>query len=100
MNTHCIGDAANQQVLNLYSEILKTTNDKRWRIEHAQIIAATDFDFFKNFNIIPSVQPTHATSDMYWAEDRLGNKRIKYAYAYQQLLKTKWINCFRYRFSY
>jgi len=87
MNTHCIGDAANQQVLTLYSEVLKTTNDKRWRIEHAQVIAPADFDFFKNFNIIPSVQPTHATSDMYWAKDRLGKNRVQNAYAYLKLLQ-------------
>lgn len=87
MNTHCIGDAANQQVLAIYADALKTTNDKRWRIEHAQVIAPKDFDVFKQYNIIPSVQPTHATSDMYWAKDRLGEERVQNAYAYQQLLK-------------
>lgn len=87
MNTHCIGDAANQQVLAIYADALKTINDKRWRIEHAQVIAPEDFEIFKNYNIIPSVQPTHATSDMYWADKRLGEERVKYAYAYQQLLQ-------------
>jgi predicted amidohydrolase YtcJ len=87
MNTHCIGDGANQQVLSIYANTLKTTNDKRWRIEHAQVIAPEDFEKFKNYNIIPSVQPTHATSDMYWANNRLGEERIKNAYAYKQLLK-------------
>jgi predicted amidohydrolase YtcJ len=51
-----------------------------------------DFELFGKYNIIPSVQPTHATSDMYWAADRLGNERVKGAYAYQQLLKeNNWI---------
>jgi predicted amidohydrolase YtcJ len=87
MNTHCIGDAANHEVLNLYGEVLKTTNDNRWRIEHAQVIAPEDFELFKTYNIIPSIQPTHATSDMYWAKDRLGENRIKGAYAYKKLLQ-------------
>ncbi len=87
MNTHCIGDSANRIILNIYAKTLKKTNDKRWRIEHAQIIDSNDFKKFKQFNIIPSVQPTHATSDMYWAKNRLGNKRIKNAYAYKKLLQ-------------
>jgi len=87
MNTHCIGDSANRLMLDIYGEILKGTNDKRWRIEHAQVIHPTDFEKFARYNIIPSVQPTHATSDMYWAEDRLGPERVKGAYAYKQLLE-------------
>jgi len=87
MNTHCIGDSANRLMLDIYGEILKETNDKRWRIEHAQVIHPTDFEKFARYNIIPSVQPTHATSDMYWAEDRLGSERVKGAYAYKQLLE-------------
>ncbi len=86
VNTHCIGDSANRLILKLYSEVLQGQNDRRWRIEHAQVIDPSDFHFFKDFSIIPSVQPTHATSDMYWAEDRLGPKRIQTAYAYQELL--------------
>jgi len=86
MNTHCIGDAANQIVLDIYGDALKSTNDKRWRIEHAQVIAPEDFEKFKKYNIIPSVQPTHATSDMYWAQDRLGEERVKGAYAFKDLL--------------
>jgi len=74
-------------MLDIYGEILKGTNDKRWRIEHAQVIHLTDFEKFARYNIIPSVQPTHTTSDMYWAEDRLGSKRVKGAYAYKQLLE-------------
>lgn len=86
MNTHAIGDSANYVLLNIYNKLLKDSKDRRWRIEHAQVVSPEDFDKFKN--IIPSVQPTHATSDMYWAEERLGKERVKGAYAYQQLLKA------------
>ncbi|MET2986173.1 amidohydrolase [Aureibaculum conchae] len=85
MNTHAIGDSANHYLLETYKEVLKDKKDRRWKIEHAQIISPEDFDFFKN--IIPSIQPTHATSDMYWAKDRVGSERIKGAYAYKDLLK-------------
>lgn len=85
LNTHAIGDSANVVVLKTYSELLKDNEDRRWRVEHAQIIAEEDFQYFSK-NIIPSVQPTHATSDMYWAEDRLGPDRIKGAYAFKKLL--------------
>jgi len=87
INTHAIGDSANHVMLKLYAKYLKTTNDKRWRIEHAQVIAPGDFKLFHEFSIVPSVQPTHATSDMYWAEDRLGKDRVGYAYAYKKLLE-------------
>ena len=71
---------------------MKGKNDKRWRIEHAQIVNPADFQYFGKYNIVPSVQPTHATSDMYWAEERLGSERIKTAYAYQDLLKQNgWV---------
>ncbi|MFK8058669.1 MAG: amidohydrolase [Polaribacter sp.] len=84
MNTHAIGDSANTWMLKTYKNVLKDAKNRRWRIEHAQIISEEDF---KNFdNILPSVQPTHATSDMYWAEDRVGKKRIKGAYAFKDLL--------------
>lgn len=86
MCTHAIGDSANRAILNIYNKVLKGKNDKRWRIEHAQVVNQADFDLFGSASIIPSVQPTHATSDMYWAGDRLGADRIKGAYAYKQLL--------------
>lgn len=86
MNTHAIGDSANHVLLDIYGKVLKDKKDRRWRIEHAQVITANDFDKFQN--VLPSVQPTHATSDMYWAEERLGKERVKGAYAYQQLLKS------------
>jgi hypothetical protein len=87
MNTHAIGDSANIVVLKTYQELLKNKKDRRWRVEHAQVVSTTDFSYFNEFNIIPSVQPTHATSDMYWAQDRVGAERIKGAYAYKTLLE-------------
>ncbi|ARS41296.1 amidohydrolase [Sphingobacteriaceae bacterium GW460-11-11-14-LB5] len=92
MCTHAIGDSANRVILNIYNKILKGKNDQRWRIEHAQVVNANDFDLFGKASIVPSVQPTHATSDMYWAGQRLGTERLKSAYAYKQLLKQNgWI---------
>ncbi|MFD2289107.1 amidohydrolase family protein [Pedobacter petrophilus] len=92
MCTHAIGDSANRVMLKIYNKILKGKNDKRWRIEHAQIVNPNDFNLFGSASIIPSVQPTHATSDMYWATQRLGATRLKGAYAYRQLLKQNgWI---------
>ncbi|WP_372919577.1 amidohydrolase [Salegentibacter sp.] len=85
LNTHAIGDSANYLVLETYDKLLQDGEDRRWRIEHSQVIDEEDFKYFSK-NIIPSVQPTHATSDMYWAEDRLGEERIKGAYAYKKLL--------------
>ena len=86
LNTHAIGDSANYVVLKTYDSLLKNDPNRRWRVEHAQIIDESDFKYFSK-NIIPSVQPTHATSDMYWAEDRLGANRLQEgAYAYKKLL--------------
>lgn len=87
MNTHCIGDSANRFILNVYGAVLKGKNDRRWRIEHAQVINKEDFHLFKEYSIVPSVQATHCTSDMDWADERLGPERIKGAYAYKELLK-------------
>jgi len=84
MNTHAIGDSANHAVLQTCEKALAGQTDRRWRVEHAQIVSPEDFTLYKN--IFPSVQPTHATSDMYWAEDRVGEERLKGAYAYKQLL--------------
>src|SRR5690606_1533211 len=86
MNTHCIGDSTNRTLLDIYANVLKGKNDRRWRIEHAQIVNEQDVSKFGEHQIIPSVQPTHATSDMYWAEDRLGPNRVKDAYIFKQLL--------------
>ncbi len=87
MCTHAIGDSGNRTILNIYAKYLQGKNDLRWRIEHAQVVNENDFKLFAENNIIPSVQPTHATSDMYWANKRLGNEREKGAYAYQTLLQ-------------
>jgi len=84
MNTHAIGDSANTHILKTYKTALEGQKDRRWKIEHAQIISPEDFDLFDN--IVPSVQPTHATSDMYWAETRIGKDRMKGAYAFKDLL--------------
>ena len=87
VNTHCIGDSANRIILHLYGEVLKGPNDRRWRIEHAQVVDPDDFPLFAKFNIIPSILSTHCTSDMPWAESRLGPARVKGAYAYKKLLR-------------
>ncbi len=92
MCTHAIGDSGNRTILNIYGKYLKEKNDLRWRIEHAQVVNKNDFNLFGQFSIVPSVQPTHATSDMYWAEQRLGKERAKGAYAFNELLKqNNWI---------
>ncbi len=87
-NAHAIGDSANRILLDLYGKHLTNNANRRWRIEHAQILHPQDFEKFHRFHIIPSVQPTHATSDMYWAKDRLGAERMKGAYAYKKLLNA------------
>lgn len=84
---HAIGDSANRLVLHTYGKFLREKNNKRWRIEHAQIIHPDDFDLFSEYSVVPSVQALHATSDMYWAAKRLGNSRIQRAYPYRQLMK-------------
>lgn len=83
MNTHCIGDSAYHIILSAYKKA-GVKKEQRWRIEHAQVVSPEDMAI--SDAIIPSVQPTHATSDMYWAEDRLGHDRVKQAYAYKDLL--------------
>jgi len=86
VNTHAIGDSGNRIMLHAYSKYLGGKNNRRWRIEHAQVVAPEDLHYFKDFSIIPSIQSTHCTSDMYWADERLGSDRIKTAYAYHDLL--------------
>ena len=85
MNTHCIGDSAYKIILQAYKNAGASKNN-RWRIEHAQVVNPDQMKL--SDDIIPSVQPTHATSDMYWAKDRLGEGRLKHAYAYKQLLEV------------
>ena len=89
--THAIGDAANRATLDAYEKALHETSSAhgpRLRIEHAQVVAPADIPRFSQLGVVPSMQPTHATSDMPWAEKRVGPERIKGAYAWQSLLKT------------
>ena len=83
---HAIGDGGVRMILNEYGKFLKGENDLRWRIEHSQVVNPQDFALYKEYSVIPSIQATHCTSDMPWAEDRLGSERVKNAYAYKTLL--------------
>jgi predicted amidohydrolase YtcJ len=85
--THAIGDSAVKLMLAIYREHLHGPNNRRWRLEHCQVVDPNDLEDFKSLSVIPSVQPTHATSDMYWAQQRLGENRIQTAYCYKDLLK-------------
>ena len=80
-----LGDRAIRHVLEQYNSVLGGVNDNRWRIEHSQVVSTEDLSLYKSSSIIPSVQPTHATSDMYWAGERLGKSRIRRAYRYLDL---------------
>jgi len=88
--THAIGDRGNRLVLDTYAQVLGKDrgSDHRWRVEHAQILAQQDIPRFAQLGVIASMQPTHATSDMPWAQDRLGAQRILGAYAWQKLLHS------------
>ncbi len=92
VNTHAIGDSAVNIILNIYKDFLKGQNDLRWRVEHSQVVDPADLHYYRDYSIIPSVQTTHATSDMRWAGERLGPERVKSAYAYKSLLEQNgWI---------
>ncbi len=84
--THAIGDRGNRVVLDTYERVLGPGQDAthRWRIEHAQVVALDDIERFASLGVIASMQPTHATSDMPWAEDRVGPVRLQGAYAWQR----------------
>ena len=86
MNTHAIGDSTNRIILELYQKMFEYNPNHRWRIEHAQIVDPNDWHYFSDAAIIPSVQPTHATSDQRWAASRLGSHRMEGAYAFRSLL--------------
>ena len=86
VNTHAIGDRANRTVLDGYAQALGGENDKRFRIEHAQVVSVEDIPLFAKYSTIASMQATHATSDMPWAESRLGPVRVKGAYAWRRFL--------------
>lgn len=85
MNTHCIGDRALQETFKAYISALQPNNDNRWRIEHVQVVDSADLATFREYGIVPSVQPTHATSDSKWAANRLGEDRLGLSYAYKTL---------------
>lgn len=85
VSTHAIGDSTVRFVLNTYAKYLKDYEKRRWRIEHAQLVDEDDFAKFGQYHIVPSVQPTHAISDMKWVEKRLGAERLPRAYAYKRL---------------
>lgn len=87
MNVHAIGDAAVRLALDTYEKFLIPGNDRRWRVEHAQVVHPDDLRRFGKLSVIPSVQTTHATSDMGWTEDRLGPGRMGRAHIYRQLLE-------------
>jgi predicted amidohydrolase YtcJ len=88
VNVHAIGDAGNHQILDIYQKELGATKSaaQRHRIEHAQVVTMADIGRFKTLGIIPSMQPTHATSDKNMAESRVGPERIKGAYAWRSFL--------------
>jgi predicted amidohydrolase YtcJ len=93
MNVHAIGDSTNRLVIDLMERIYEIRKDHRWRIEHAQVLDQIDIARLANCGAFPSVQPTHATTDQRWAKDRLGENRMKGAYAYQSLLNQTGIMC-------
>lgn len=89
VNTHAIGDEGNRVVLDAYEQAMQATGRTlgRHRIEHAQVVASEDLPRFAALGVVASMQPTHATSDMYWAEERLGPQRIEGAYAWRSFLE-------------
>ncbi|MBI1788314.1 MAG: amidohydrolase [Acidobacteria bacterium] len=87
VNTHAIGDRANRAVLEAYGAALGGPNDRRFRVEHAQVVSLRDIPLFAKYSVIASMQATHATSDMRWAEARVGPERVLGAYAWQRFLK-------------
>ncbi|MFD2743665.1 amidohydrolase [Sphingobacterium populi] len=86
LSTRAVGDSATRIVLDLYGKYIGPNNDRRWRIEHAQVINELDFEKFDRFRVFPSLQPAHATSDMYWVENRIGEERLRNAYALKRLV--------------
>jgi len=87
---HAIGDRANRIALDVFEAVVKANGprDRRDRIEHAQVVAPTDFVRFAELQVIASMQPSHQTTDMRWAEDRIGRERILGAYAWSTMLKN------------
>ncbi|HEY0003464.1 MAG TPA: amidohydrolase [Pyrinomonadaceae bacterium] len=95
VETHAIGDRANRIILNLYEQAFKAVppaerkiREPRWRVEHAQIINPVDIPRFARLGVIPSMQPSHAIGDLFFAPSRLGQQRLAGAYAWQSLIKS------------
>lgn len=95
VETHAIGDLANRRILDLYEKAMavvppaeRLVREPRWRVEHAQIVAPVDIPRFARLGVIPSMQPSHAIGDLFFAPKRLGMKRLEGAYAWQSFLKT------------
>ena len=90
LNFHAIGDRANRIALDVFEAVAKANGrrDRRDRIEHAQVVAPMDFQRFAQLKVIASMQPAHQTTDMRWAEDRIGSERIKGAYAWNTMQKN------------
>ena len=84
---HAIGDSAHHVLLKSFEQ-LDRNRDLRFRVEHAQIMTPEDSSYYTHPNIIASVQPTHATSDMYWAHERLGDERLEHSYSYKRILNA------------
>jgi predicted amidohydrolase YtcJ len=94
VNFHAIGDSTGSIVLNIIKNYCSDKPDHRWRIEHAQVLDPKDWPMLQKYNVIPSVQPVHATSDQFWAEKRVGKSRMKGAYAYKSLMDQAGFICF------
>lgn len=95
INIHAIGDFGNREVLRWYKNAFdqipianRKIKDPRWRIEHSQILHIDDISLFSEYGIIPSMQPSHAIGDLYFAENRLGKKRLAGGYAWRSLIDT------------
>lgn len=88
--THAIGDRGNRIVLDTYARVLgdAAAGDHRWRVEHAQVVAPGDIERFAGLHLVASMQPTHATSDMGWAGERLGDARLAGAYAWRSFVEA------------
>jgi len=86
LNTHAIGDRGNDYVLNTYENTLPKNNTNRWRVEHAQMVSDGDIIRFKNHSILPSMQPSHCTSDMKWLHERIGKTRLSLISRWQSFL--------------
>jgi len=100
VETHAIGDRANRTILDLYEAAFKAVppdqrpiKEPRWRVEHAQIVDPADLPRFATLGVIPSMQPSHAISDLFFAPKRLGMDRLAGAYAWQSFLKSGVIIC-------